>query len=334
MVGACHAQEMETVDPSDFYTGLVAQLYSPLRGSDAPDPKPYAAFIAASGEPALELGCGDGDPLLQLRARALDVEGLDSTADMLARLRERAEAQGLDVVVHHSTIEAMELRRRYRSIFLAGPTFNLLPDDDTVWHALDRIRTHLEPGGGALIPLFVPKRTERVAFGVARAHTAEDGSEMRVTALSETRDVANRLQVTVLRYELETPDGETTTEDRPWVLHWHTQDGFRSLAEEAGLTVTAVLAPDGSPVGPDDTVFVFWLEPDPAWDAPRTSRPKSGGGAVMAAAMFGLEQAMYGERPKVEVVAEAEADGLDLGDIDLDLDDPARSTMTVQEDDV
>ena len=202
-----------------------------------------------------------------------------------------------------------------------------------VGEALDRIRTHLEPGGGALIPLFVPERTERSALGVARTHTAEDGSALRVAAVSETGDVANRLQVTVLRYEIESPDGVVTTEERPWVLHWHTQDGFRGLAEEAGLTVSAILAPDGSPAGPDDDVFVFWLEPDPAWDAPRTSRPKAGGGAVMAAAMFGLEQAMYGERPKVEVVAEAESDGLDLGDIDLDLDDPTRSRITLQGDD-
>ena len=54
---------------------------------------------------------------------------------------------------------------------------------------------------------------------------------------------------------------------------------------------------------------------------------------MVAAAMFGLEQAIMGERPKAEVVAEAEADGLDLGDIELDLDDPAKSRMTVQEDD-
>jgi len=322
---------MDAVEPPDFYTGLVARLYAPLRSTGAPDPEPYGAFIAASGEPALELGCGDGDPLLVLRSRGIDVEGLDASRDMLDRLQERAAEQGIEVVVHHSTIEAMELRRRYRSVFLAGPTFNLLPDDDTAWHALDRIRTHLEPGGKVLIPLFTPERTTRSAFGVARTHTTEDGTEMRVTAVSETRDVANRLQVTMLRYELVEPDGTITMDERPWVLHWHTQAGFRELAAEAGLTVVAVRSPDGSPADEGDTSIVFWLAPDPAWDAPRTSRPTSGGGAVVAAAMLGLDQAIYGERPKVEVVAEAESDGLDLGDIDLDLDDPGRSRMTLQD---
>ena len=49
---------------------------------------------------------------------------------------------------------------------------------------------------------------------------------------------------TVLRYE----DGDEVLE-RPWVLHWHTQDGFRSLAEAAGLAVQAVLDPDGTAGG-------------------------------------------------------------------------------------
>ena len=48
------------------------------------------------------LGCGDGDPLLALRAEGLDVEGLDSSADMLDRCRVRADAAGLDVVLHHA----------------------------------------------------------------------------------------------------------------------------------------------------------------------------------------------------------------------------------------
>ena len=82
------------VDPADFYTGIVAEMYAPLKAVSQ-EAGPYAAFIRETGVPALELGCGDGDPLLALRHLGLDVEGVDSSADMLARCRQRAREQGV-----------------------------------------------------------------------------------------------------------------------------------------------------------------------------------------------------------------------------------------------
>ena len=85
---------MDAPAPADFYTGLVADLYRPLRGS-APDPDVWARLCEAIGPPALELGCGDGDPLLDLRARGLQVEGLDASADMLERAQARMPHRSL-----------------------------------------------------------------------------------------------------------------------------------------------------------------------------------------------------------------------------------------------
>jgi len=231
--------------------------------SVVPDAEPYARFIAASGEPALELGCGDGDPLLDLRERGLAVEGLDSSADMLARCRAAAETRGVEVVLHHQPIETMDLEKRYRSIFLAGPTFNLLADDDTAGRALQRIHAHLEPGGSALIPLFVPTPTPAVQLGRFREHRDPDGVLMRFALVAEERDEQVRLQTGQVRYELGDGDGETVRLDRAWVLHWHTQVGFRSLADAAGLTTVRVLRPDATPAAPTDTEFVFVLRREP-----------------------------------------------------------------------
>jgi SAM-dependent methyltransferase len=248
------------VDPALFYTGLVAQLYGPLRSAGAPDPAPYARFIERSGEPALELGCGEGEPLLDLRALGFDVEGLDSSPDMVGRCRAAASARGLDVVVHLQPMEAMQIDHQFRSIFIAGPTFNLLPDDATALSALTQIRLHLAPGGSVLIPLFVPEPTPIEAFGRARSHTA-DGAEMSVTSLSEVRDEAARTQTTMLRYEITTANG-TVTEDRPWLLHWYSHADIRLLVDVAGLTVARLLRITGGPAGEDDHDVVLILSDD------------------------------------------------------------------------
>jgi hypothetical protein len=315
--------------PEHFYTGLVAELYGPLRASGAPDPAPYLRFVRRSGEPALELACGDGEPLLDLRAHGVDVEGLDSSPDMLGRCRTRAAERGLSVTLHLQTMQGMELRRRYRSIYVAGPSFNLLVDDDTAWRALARIRAHLEPDGSALIPLFRPAPVLPRTLGEPREHEAPDGSRMRVTVVGVGRDDAARLQTTVLRYERDS-GADVESLEREWVLHWHTQDGFRQLAGDAGLLVDELLDVDGSPVAPAADAFTAVLSRDPAFDRRTTIQDRlPPAGRALAAGMLGLDQAIYGERPKVEIVAESDADGLDLGDVDLDTDDPAASRMTI-----
>lgn len=246
------------MESSAFYTGLVAELYAPLRSVD-PDPAPYERFIARNGAPALELGCGDGDPLLALRAAGLDVEGLDSSADMLARCRQRAAGLGLDVTLHHATIETMDLGRTYRTIFLAGPTFVLLADDDTAARALGRIAEHLDPEGRALIPLFVPATVPPEALGRAAEHIEADGTVLRCTPVSVHHDRDARRQLTLLRYERIRPDGTYEALEREWLLHWYDQDGFAALAERAGLSVRRVVGPDGSPAAPTATEFSFVL---------------------------------------------------------------------------
>ena len=239
---------MASPPPELFYTGIVARAYAALR-SAAPDPRIYQRFVKMTGEPVLEIGCGDGDPMLDLVATGLDVEGLDSSPDMLTRCRSVADARGLRVVLHEQPMQSMQLDRRFRSIYLAGPTFNLLPDDGVAQLALHQIAAHLAPGGSALVPLFIPATAAPEDLGTTQSHTDTDGTILRLTALSQEHDDNARLHITMLRYEVEA-HGATAVEDRPWLLHWYTQAGFATLAEAAGLTVTAILAGDGSPAAP------------------------------------------------------------------------------------
>lgn len=225
--------------PADFYTGLVAELYAPLKSART-DPAVWAAVVRRHGEPALELGCGDGDPLLALRRAGLDVEGVDSSADMLARCRAAAAAEGLEVALHHQRMEALDLPGRYRTVFLAGPTWNLLPDDATASAALRAVRRHLADDGAAVVPLFVPEPAGPDELGRVRETRAPDGALLRFSVRSQEHDEQTRTQRSVLRYERHDAGG-STVEDRTWTLHWYTRAGFRALADAAGLRTEAVL---------------------------------------------------------------------------------------------
>lgn len=230
---------MRASDAAEFYTGLVADLYSPLKSASF-DPSRYAELIDRYGEPALELGCGDGDPLLDLRAEGFDVAGLDSSPDMIRRLHQRAAERGLDVTAWVSMMETMSPPRRYRTIFLAGPTFNLLPDDQAMAQALLRIRDALTDEGAAIVPLFLPDSVDPQAIGApTRQETATGWMACQIVAVD--RDEQERTQTLRLRYERE-HQGELEQTERDWTLHWVDKETFESIARTAGLRICA--APD------------------------------------------------------------------------------------------
>ena len=95
-----------------------------------------------------------------------------------SKLRQTAAELDLDVTVHHAAIEEMDLATTYRTIFLAGPTFNLIVDDATAVRALERIRRHLDPAGAALVALFLPEAVPERHLGLP-ANTSTSGAESR-----------------------------------------------------------------------------------------------------------------------------------------------------------
>lgn len=221
--------------PAEFYTGIVPEVYAVLRGTHFGTDR-YRAFIEYGGSPALELGCGDDGPFFDLANEGFDVEGVDSSADMVRKGRQRLESQGIATPIHHQRMEDLILDRQFASIYLAGPTFNLLADDAIALRALHAIAHHLLPGGTALVPLWTPPPTSPEQYGLLL--TADMGGvAARYVVESEKYDVVNRTRTTTVRYELGT-GVDAIVEHRDWIIHWYEHDRFRQMATDAGLSVS------------------------------------------------------------------------------------------------
>ena len=83
-------------DAADFYTGLIAELYEPL-ASGITGSRRFIDFVKTHGEPALEICCGTGLPILDLIEAGLDVEGLDASEDMLKICNANSRKRNLEV---------------------------------------------------------------------------------------------------------------------------------------------------------------------------------------------------------------------------------------------
>ena len=126
-----------------WHYGLVSRWWAEFN-LDGPEIEWFRPFVEA-GQPALDAGCGTGRLLIPYLRAGLDIDGCDVSPDMLERVRERCESEGLpEPNLYAQAMDELDLPRRYRTIVVCG-ALGLGGSDLTV--ALRRLYDHLEPGG-------------------------------------------------------------------------------------------------------------------------------------------------------------------------------------------
>src|SRR3954451_7057764 len=112
------------------------------------------AALAGDGR-ALELAVGTGRVALPLAARGVPVTGIELSAPMVARLREKADESTLAVVM--GDMATTRAHGSFRLVYLVFNTIsNLLTQEEQVACFRNAAR-HLEPGGRFVIELWVPE---------------------------------------------------------------------------------------------------------------------------------------------------------------------------------
>jgi len=142
-----------------WHHGLIARWWAEFTAPQLHEVDYYAAAIRRYGEPALDLGCGNGRILLPLLEQGLDVDGADVSEDMIA-LASRAVGGLTPAPAHTPTLLAqatheLDLARTYRTIYMCG-VFGIGGRRDHDREGLHRAYRHLAPGGVLLINHALP----------------------------------------------------------------------------------------------------------------------------------------------------------------------------------
>lgn len=111
------------------------------------------AGLAGSGR-ALELGVGTGRVAIPLAARGVQVEGIDASEEMVARMR--AKPGGADIPVHMGDFADVGVDGLYSLIYIPFTTFFALSSQDEQLRCMRNVRAHLDAGGCFVMDAFVP----------------------------------------------------------------------------------------------------------------------------------------------------------------------------------
>jgi SAM-dependent methyltransferase len=142
---------MSGFDDPAFFGDHWASAYG-----DGPDPTAAVEFLSglAGDGRALELASGTGRVTLPLAARGVPVEGVEGSAAMVERMRERPGGERIPVVV--GDMADVPVQGPYELVFLVFNTLFNLPDQDRQVDCFRGVARVLAPGGAFVLECFVP----------------------------------------------------------------------------------------------------------------------------------------------------------------------------------
>jgi SAM-dependent methyltransferase len=139
------------------------------------------AGLAGTGR-ALELGIGTGRVALPLVERGIDVSGIDASAAMVAKLRDKPG--GDRIAVSMGDFADVDVPGTFSLIYIPFTTFFALADQDEQIRCLHGVARHLDPGGHFVMDAFVPDLRR---FGSTSEATTTLGSTARQVMLDAMR---------------------------------------------------------------------------------------------------------------------------------------------------
>jgi ubiquinone/menaquinone biosynthesis C-methylase UbiE len=223
----------------------IAELYDPWSRSVTEDVAFYVAEALRAGGPVVELGIGTGRIAIPIAQKGIRVIGIDSSREMLAACRRRADDEGVAELLdlHLGDLRSPPLHEEVPLVICPFRSYLHLADDGERIDALTAARAALRPRGRLAFDVFAPKPDD-----IAATHGRWLEREPGIYELADWDESARTLTLAVRG-----PSGAATM-----ALSWISREEWQHLLEEAGFTVEACYGWfDGTPFrGGEDMVFV------------------------------------------------------------------------------
>lgn len=222
-----------------LYSGLDAEFYDELLDGEIDDLPFWRSLISEPDLRVLEVGCGTGRILLPLLREGFHLDGMDSSANMVRLLREKAVDQTLKADIRIQRMEELDMGKRYSLIFIPGFSLQMVASRKLLRESLLRFHKHLEPGGRLAVSLFFPweemENDQPGGWHLRKKVQRRDGSQLSCQQCSII-DLEKQSLVVRNRYTLSDKSGNQLKEElRDVRLLWFYPHEFHLLLEETGF---------------------------------------------------------------------------------------------------
>ncbi len=253
------------MEPFDIdEAAALAELYD-LDLTDEPgDIDLYLALATRAEGPIVELCAGTGRVAVPLAAAGHHVTAVDVDPAMIARARQRAEAETPAVSARTAFVTgdlhdvAVPGAGTFRLGIIALNSLLLLGGPRSQRHAIQVLASLLAPGGLAVVDVWLPLVDDLVRFdgrlGLEwrRPDPSSSGRIVMKTA-SAVYDSASRALTLTTIFDSSGPGGPVTRHVREDALHLVAAGDLRLYAEDAGLEVEMIAGDyDLAPLQPGD----------------------------------------------------------------------------------
>ena len=219
-----------------YYGRLSSEVYDmdkPI-GHSFGDVEFYLSRLESCKGPILEPATGTGRILIPLLEAGLNVDGFDSSREMLNICKDNCKSRGLTPKLFEAKMESFSQDTKYDAIIVPTGTFLLLHKREDSIKALQNFYKHLSNGGRLILDIFLQAD---ISIGVSSTKTWECANGDIITLENKTVEVdyINQYTISHGRYEKWREGVLLQTELEYFPLRWYGVEEFRAILETIGF---------------------------------------------------------------------------------------------------